>query len=424
MGVSYYRTSSSTRQFLYDNWGALQDLNICFGTGFSFGVLGVGVILGSAIFPFGLLITIPASIGVGLLLYANHARVEGLIGSYDAVLSFLIACTKHWSVLSPNGSTTTRESTPAPARPQFASDPRAVINNPQAFPGDVPGRAQAMERVLAKEYLQLERDGWDLSMASLPGNLDFFISEPSTLLKDALQRSRAIAELVSLEDYTLSNNFFVGILGKEDVGKATLIKKLMAKLGLTDGLPKSGVSIHTKYVQPFKATENLYLVDFPGIDTTQPHGAMALWNKFCAVPDLAVLMFQYENDLKDSQLKMYNEVVEALKNKEDIIVVFNKAEQGLPDVDDDDVECVNYGKLFAIQRSAVADKFRCSEENIFFTSLTKPSRLAGPNGEDLRQYGVLGIAGLAAVLKRKVVEHSTGELAKKLEAGLAKFVDE
>ncbi|CAK9198094.1 unnamed protein product [Sphagnum jensenii] len=199
-----------------------------------------------------------------------------------------------------------------------------------------------------------------------------------------LKRIKIVTESRSIYRDTVEGKCFVGILGAEDIGKSTFIRRALVRNKSPGPLPKVGMGMndHTKIPQLYQAEKNLWLVDFPGGNSVEDYGDY--WQHFSALPSFVVLLLEFKGDLKQDQKDMYKKMRAALNT--DFIVAFNKVDTISPD---------NYKKkltireYFKAQREKTSKALDCHEDKIHYLCLNPDRELPG-RFKKLKEQGVLG----------------------------------
>lgn len=218
--------------------------------------------------------------------------------------------------------------------------------------------------------------------------------------KNFLKRMDIVAKTVGLYNKKVKNMEFLGLVGEEDSGKSTFIKKAIKSVGAVQhsGMPQTGMDSHTKKVKPYKLQDQFYLVDFPGSNGVEEYADA--WVQFTTLPSSCILLLQFKGDIKLEQVQTYKKMQKDLDSK--IAVVFNKVDLLYAPKS----EKVYTAKYFEDHREKSAEKLGCAEKDVFYVCL-KPDpkeRLA-----KLQKVGVLGFEELAYQLGEWLGQHSDSE---------------
>ncbi|KAH9544611.1 hypothetical protein CY35_12G002800 [Sphagnum magellanicum] len=199
-----------------------------------------------------------------------------------------------------------------------------------------------------------------------------------------LKRIKIVMESRSIYQDTVAGKCFVGILGAEDIGKSTFIKRALVRNKSPGPLPQVGMGMndHTKIPQLYQAENNLWLVDFPGGNSIEDYGDY--WQHFSALPSFVVLLLPFEGDLKQEQEDMYKKMVAALNT--DFIVAFNKVDAIRPDAYKKKLTIREY---FKAQKKKTSNALDCHEDKIHYLCLDPDPVLPG-RFKELKEQGVLG----------------------------------
>ncbi|CAK9881404.1 unnamed protein product [Sphagnum jensenii] len=206
---------------------------------------------------------------------------------------------------------------------------------------------------------------------------DFKNSDPECRI-NLLKRMKIIVDTEHLFSQVVGRNQFWGILGAEDAGKSTFIKKALEHHHLLHlkPPPECGTEDHTSAVVPYKLADYIWLLDFPGLDGLQ--GNADKWTQFKELSNFCILVLQFLGDVKSGQKDMYKEVKEKLTTSE-IKVIFNKV-----DLDFRPGWGVDY---FERQKENCAKKLGCPKDNIYYACFEPTSN---EHMQTLRRMGVLG----------------------------------
>ncbi|CAM6038130.1 unnamed protein product [Sphagnum compactum] len=199
-----------------------------------------------------------------------------------------------------------------------------------------------------------------------------------------LKRIKIVMESRSIYQDTVAGKCFVGILGAEDVGKSTFIRRALVRNKSPGPKPEVGMGMndHTKIPQLYQAENNLWLVDFPGGNSIEDYGNY--WQHFSALPSFVVLLLPFEGDLKKEQEDMYKKMVAALNT--DFIVAFNKVDTIRPNAYK---KGLTIRKYFEAQREKTSKALGCHEDKIHYLCLDPDPELPG-RFKELNEQGVLG----------------------------------
>jgi hypothetical protein len=196
-----------------------------------------------------------------------------------------------------------------------------------------------------------------------------------------LKRIKIIVDTGHLFSQVVAQKQFWGILGAEDAGKSTFIKKALESFGPQNPrLPGCGRSFHTSVVEPYKLADSVWLVDFPGRDGLQ--GNAERWIQFKELPNSCILVLQFLGDIKSGQRDMYWEIKERLPTSE-IKVVFNKVDMNFQPGEEDDE-----AGYFERQKENSAEQLGCPKDNIYYACFN-PS-CSNERMQELKELGVLG----------------------------------
>ncbi|KAG0577126.1 hypothetical protein KC19_5G132800 [Ceratodon purpureus] len=215
--------------------------------------------------------------------------------------------------------------------------------------------------------------------------------------KGLLRRIEIVTKTLRAYRGHLSSSKFVGIVGAEDAGKSTFIKKAIEQYGQKDdddlqkALPKVGITreCHTTVVRPYKLKDKLWIVDFPGGNGTEAYADA--WTQFAALPSSCILMLDFKDKIKEPQRLMYEKMKADLVphgEESKISVVFNKVDKKFTNSTAKTYNAAYFDK----QRETAAQHLKCKIEDVYFACLNpypKEKLLT------LRSYGVIGFEDLA-----------------------------
>jgi hypothetical protein len=77
-----------------------------------------------------------------------------------------------------------------------------------------------------------------------------------------------------------------------------LQKAIQKTVKSKDDLPYTGLDYHTKTVRPWKFNDSIWLVDFPGGNSTEDYAHQ--WQFFTALPSIAILFLDFKVPPKSS----------------------------------------------------------------------------------------------------------------------------
>ncbi|CAK9863589.1 unnamed protein product [Sphagnum jensenii] len=184
-----------------------------------------------------------------------------------------------------------------------------------------------------------------------------------------LRRIKIVVETRPTYRKEVAGKCMVGILGAEDAGKSTFVKKALQKAVQLNHrpphatVPETGLGhgCHTTTVKPYKFEESLWLVDFPGGNGTEDYADQ--WHYFTALPSFAILLLDFKDDIKQEQVMMYKGLKDNLKTK--ILVAFNKVDERYTPRN----EALYSKEYFCEQKVKTARKLQCEEDDIYYLCL-------------------------------------------------------
>lgn len=219
----------------------------------------------------------------------------------------------------------------------------------------------------------------------------FFEGATSDSKAKLLRRMQIVAKTVHIYNTAVKDLVFVGVVGAEDAGKSTFIKKL---LGEEPGakVPNIGNDVHTETVTPYQlnSSEKLWLVDFPGLNGTEAYADA--FKQFTSLPSSCILFLDFKHDIKKDQVKMYKKVEKDFGSK--ITVVFNRVDMGFSLHQTLEVKKLRFSDL---RRKAV-EKLGCHSKDVHFVCLDPDPVEKLTN---LKNGGVLDFEDLAKIVLLK-----------------------
>ncbi|CAK9203001.1 unnamed protein product [Sphagnum troendelagicum] len=248
----------------------------------------------------------------------------------------------------------------------------------------------------SEEFLDLIKTVNDFDLCKTSPNIESMFlkhADPVTQMT-FLKKIKIVVDTRSLFKEVVMETQFWGILGAEDVGKSTFIKKALQRFENTENLPKCGTDNHTTDVTLHKLN-SIWLVDFPGGNGLGAYGGK--WEQFAELPGSCVLLLDFNNDIKAEQLEMYEKMKKRLDTGH-IKVVFNKVDQKFSarDFRENKVTADYFNK----QRENTDQKLKCGKENIYYVCLDPdPEEEKFPK---LKEVGILGFEELFDELRISV----------------------
>eukprot|EP00271_Cylindrocystis_brebissonii_P008792 TRINITY_DN23296_c0_g1_i1.p1 TRINITY_DN23296_c0_g1~~TRINITY_DN23296_c0_g1_i1.p1 ORF type:complete len:587 (+),score=57.71 TRINITY_DN23296_c0_g1_i1:287-2047(+) len=228
-----------------------------------------------------------------------------------------------------------------------------------------------LEMCVAEKYRELGAEG-----------VEKFKEEHGTLQKgsamEVLKRSRALYLIHKLSTL-MQNTCFIGVVGKENTGKSTLIRGMAQILGENVNVPDIGLRSHTQKVGGYSFDNGLWMVDFPGSNNVV-EGIGSEWQRFRNVPNVCVLLVKFSGDVDRDIVTMYNEVKSGSENTK-VLVLLNKVDLTMNEEEDDFP-----ATFFDDCRVKFVEHLHCAEDSIVFCVLKEKNRTA-----DLKEMGVAGV---------------------------------
>ncbi|GAQ91364.1 hypothetical protein KFL_007730010, partial [Klebsormidium nitens] len=210
--------------------------------------------------------------------------------------------------------------------------------------------------------------------------------------RNLLRRIKMIVAATKLYK-PIKSTRFVGIVGAEDAGKSTFIKKVMLAKGVkSKTTPAVGDHLHTRVVFPYEITESLWLVDFPGGNGLGDYADS--WQQFTSLPSSAILLLHFNNDIKTEHVEMYNNMMKKSLETSHLIVAFNRVDDKFGRADR---PCPD--DYFDELKKKAVEALKCTASEVHYVCLDpevpeKWERLKKLGVLDFEQFAKLAIVGL------------------------------
>jgi GTPase Era involved in 16S rRNA processing len=140
-----------------------------------------------------------------------------------------------------------------------------------------------------------------------------------------------------------------------------LQKAIQKTVKSKDDLPYTGLDYHTKTVRPWKFNDSIWLVDFPGGNSTEDYAHQ--WQFFTALPSIAILFLDFKDDIKEEQKQMYERLKKDLKTK--VLIAFNKVDERYTPRN----RSTYVAHYFETQKMKTAKQLNCDVSEIYYVSV-------------------------------------------------------
>ncbi|KAG0605584.1 hypothetical protein M758_9G070700 [Ceratodon purpureus] len=317
---------------------------------------------------------LPITLGASLLGVLILGQSKTIIDGYDLVLNSAILESYEWSESSELESTDDQNS---------CSIDHLEMVLYKKVAGSTP------------EFQQMVKNAHSMSVKDVPCfKSETFHRATSQSRVKLLKRIKVVCDTISLYNEVVVGTHFIGIFGAEDVGKSSFIKKALKEFGPPGApSPDTGFGTHTKIVRPYMLKSSLWLVDFPGGNGTERYADM--WKQFTALSSSAVLFLDFQGDIKQEQVKMYQKMKKNLGAETEVAVVFNKVDLKFTPRNQTELGTFTF-EYFENQRESNRSKLGCSSIDGVHFSCVDPDPPEKLN--ELKKMGVLGFEELMKVV--------------------------
>ena len=239
--------------------------------------------------------------------------------------------------------------------------------------------------------------------------LEFFrnssISEASEKSKEEVIKRIKMIQSIHRIRKIFSQQCFIGVVGLQDAGKTTLIKKIWDVGG------KSGYLSHTKVPKLYQITQKVLVVDFPGSDSLDYHSKA--FSIFGAMNNMIIVVIPFSGDVSETHSQEIATVFGVMQGSEStkVILCFNKCGLYLNKLREEipsKEKPADYLKQRFIKKlnkhyEENKRSVTLTEGDIFFTDWELEEN------KQSKDFGIIGINEIKYIIKKYLVEYGIYE---------------
>lgn len=208
-------------------------------------------------------------------------------------------------------------------------------------------------------------------------------SLPEVLQADIEERSGKMFKIITACN-SLESLRFATFIGPENAGKTTLINSILG-----ENVGDVGFTTHTRAATPYRFTDDIFLVDFPGTDGGGDRAHLStIWEEYEKVANLCVIVLNFGGDTSRAG-QVFPRIARSQMWGGDIVLVINRVDSVLNGSRNSPVWAEYSPEKVKQLKISIAKNSGLPAERVFFSVLRTNEELEETTCQLLRERSIL-----------------------------------